>query len=188
MLASGDCEMNSEKPIEVNVDLPLRDLYRASISIIAYALRYVTAFVILVTAACLFCLLYTSLGFPRNEWVDSIGETLLPFLVTVPIVVLAIFVVPYFRARNMLRAEGMNGRRRYIFSTEEVTVESPLANAIVKWPAYRRVQETSSYFLLYSASNFANVIPKRCFGSKADISSFRSLVRQQVPKVKLRHD
>ena len=82
----------------------------------------------------------------------------------------------------------MHGHRRYIFTEDEISIESPLGSAKVKWAAYMRAKETRSFFLLYTAANFANVLPKRSFKNESEIAAFRDLVRQKVKKAVLHHD
>jgi hypothetical protein len=179
--------MNSHQIIEVDVDLSLGDLYKASVGTTAHFLRYIIGTLAILSALSLLFFIYGSLDMPWGNVTESINLWLLPVLVggVLPILLL-LPIVPYFRARQVLRAEGAKAKRRYVFSQEGFKVESPLASANVNWAACRQVRETRRYFLLYAAPGFASVVPKRCFASDSLLVAFRSLVREQVKKFKLR--
>jgi len=58
-----------------------------------------------------------------------------------------------------------------------VSAESSAGQAKISWDAYQRVRETNSLFLLYTQSDFASIVPKRCFEQPDDINRFRKLVQ-----------
>jgi hypothetical protein len=179
--------INQTNRLEVDVDLPLSDLYRATIGITVYVLRYIIGALAASLLVCLLCWVYASFGTAQSKLAENVAEVLLPPLVGgVPVLVVGVLAVPYFRAKKILKAERMHGKRHYVFSPEGLSVESSLASANLKWSVFRLVKETRRYFLLYSVANTANVIPKRCFASEPEIGSFRLLVREQVHRVKLR--
>jgi YcxB-like protein len=69
---------------------------------------------------------------------------------------------------------------RYTFSASGVVAESYAGRSELKWTVYRRIRETSEYFLLYTSPRVAGPLPKRCFSSENDIQLFRELVRSSV--------
>jgi len=168
--------------IELNVDLPFRDLFWAMFRMSLLAVRYLLGLVGLAFVVYLLAQLYQLLPLPQSELAEYLGSLLQPFVIGSSIIVVLIPSLAAVRTRRVLRAEGMHGRRHYVFTPEEILIESPLANATVKWPAYIRAKETRSLFLLYSAANFASVLPKRCFTNGTDIAAFRDLVRQKIAK------
>jgi hypothetical protein len=179
--------MDTRKLMVVDVNLGFGDLYKATLRMSVYALRYLLGAIVLLALLYVMCLVA---GRAQTSWstdADALGQGIFPLLVgAVPTAIIMIPLVAFIRVRMLLRSEGADGNRRYTFSDEGMRIESRLANAEVKWLAFRQVRESRNYFLLYIAMGLANVLPKRCFANEGDINSFRSLVRQQVPKVKLR--
>ena len=179
--------MSTLKPTEVDVDLTLGDFYKANLGMSLYFLRYLIGAVAIAAALWATCL---AVGFSRNAWsdnADSLAQWLFPVVVgAIPTVLVLVPTVPLIRAKQMLRSGRDDGKRHFVFSEDEIKVESRLASAEVKWEAFRQVRETRQYFLLYAAPGFANVVPKRCFPSDTSIAEFRSLVRGHVRKYKLR--
>jgi hypothetical protein len=178
--------MDTDKPIVVDVDLGFGDLYKATLRISVYVLRY------LVGAVALLVLLYgisLIVGSGRTSWgisADALAQWLYPVLVgAVPTTIVMIPLMAFLRARMFLRAAGGDGKRRYSFSRDVVKIESRLANAEVKWPAFLQVRESRNCFLMYSAPGLANILPKRFFPDRASMEEFRSLVRANVRRAKL---
>jgi len=178
--------MSTVNPIEVDVDLTLGDFYKANLGMSLYFLRYLIAAVTMAAVLWAICL---AASFSRYAWrdnADALAQWLFQVVVVaVPTVLILVPTVPLIRAKQMLRPGRDDGKRHYVFSEDEIKVESLLASAEVKWEAFRQVRETRQYFLLYAAPGFANVVPKRCFPSDTSIGEFRSLVRRHVRKFKL---
>ena len=173
--------------IEVDVDLGLRELFRASLSIMIYNLRYLIGGVAILAAIYVASVLAASSDTAAAGIAEAIESLTLPLLLGgLPTVVILIPVFAFVRSRQVLKAEGMDGKRHYVFSDAGIAVQSRLASAEVKWEAYSQVRETRHYFLLYAAPGFANVISKRSFANQSSIAAFRSLVRAHARKVKLR--
>lgn len=179
--------MNSGKTIDVAVDLTFGDLYKATLGISIYFLRYLIGGIALIAVAWAVCFAASASHSSWSDNADALSQWLFPLVVgAVPTALILIPIVPLFRVKQLLRAEGMDGKRHYVFSDEGIRIESRLANADVKWPAYRQVRETRQYFLLYAAPGFANIVPKRNFSGDAAVAEFRSLVRTKVKKFSLR--
>jgi hypothetical protein len=176
----------AESRIEVDVDLPFRDLFWAMVRISLSATRHLLVFLGLALAFCVLAELYQILPLPESQLAKDVAGTLWPLALGALFVIVFIPAIAAIRSRRVLRLEGNHGHRRYIFSPVGVSIQSPLASAEAKWPAYIRATETRSYFLLYSAPGFANVLPKRCFTNATEIAEFRGLVRQKIPKSTLR--
>src|SRR5260370_19928307 len=179
--------MDTANLIEVDVDLTFGDLYRATLGMSIYVLRFLIGAIVIATALWLIFFVSGSLGYPWSPDAGAIAQWLFPFVIgAIPTALILIPLVPLFRVKKLLRVEGMDGKRHYVFSDEGIRVESRLANADAKWAAYLQARETRRYFLLYAAPGFANVVPKRFFSTDASIAAFRSLVRGLVRKFKLR--
>lgn len=65
----------------------------------------------------------------------------------------------------------------YFVSSDRVKVDAPLGSGEYKWAMYWRAYETPSAFYLYVANALAQIIPKRCFTSEAQMQRFREIVR-----------
>ena len=179
--------MNTLKSIEVDFDLTFGELYRATLSIMLYVLRYLVVGVAALGAVYAVCLIIGSQRYSWSSDADALAEWLFPFMIgSVPTVLILIPIVVLVRTKQVLRVEGGHGKRCYVFSEEEIAITSGVASAKVKWDAYMQVRETSRYFLLYAAPGFANVVPKRYFPTQDDVAELRAIVRKKVRKFKLR--
>jgi hypothetical protein len=180
--------MSTVNPIEVDVDLTFGDFYKANLGMSLYFLRYLIGAVAIAALLWASCLAVSLSRYAWSDNADSLAQWLFPLVVgAVPTVLILVPTVSFIRAKQMLRPERDDGKRQYLFSEEGIKVQARLANADVKWEAFRQVRETRRYFLLFAAPGFANVVPKRCFPSDTSVSEFRSLVRRQVRKFKLRN-
>jgi len=179
--------MDTRKLIVVDVNLSFGDLYKATLRMSVYALRYLLGAIVLLALLYVMCLFAGKAGTSWSADADALGQWLFPLLVgAIPTAVIMIPLVAFIRIKMLLRTEGADGKRRYTFSDEGIRIESRLANAEVKWLAFRQVRESRNYFLLYIAMGLANVLPKRFFPDQASVQEFRSLVRAHVRKAKLR--
>ena len=179
--------MNTTKTIDVDFDLTFADLYKATLAISIYVLRYLIWGIAIIAALWAICFAAGSMHYSWSYNADALAQWLMTFVIgAVPTALILIPVVAFVRVKQMLRAEGSDGKRHYVFSEAGIKIESQVANADVKWEAYRQVRETRKYFLLYAAPGFANVVPKSCFSDPDSIADFRSLVRARVRKFKLR--
>jgi YcxB-like protein len=180
--------METHRPIVVDVNLGFADLYKATLRMSVYALRYLLGAIVLLVVLYAICFVVATAQISSSANADALGQWLFPLLIgAVPTVIIMIPLVAFVRVKMLLRTEGADGKRRYTFTDAEIRIESRLANAEVKWPAFRQVRESKNYFLLYIAMGLANVLPKRFFSDQASVEEFRSLVRAHVRKVKLRN-
>jgi hypothetical protein len=81
------------------------------------------------------------------------------------LVALTKYVLPYWAARHEIGSEGT--------SYHNIHGEGKLA-----WTAFYQIRETADFFLLYTQSNFAQIVPKRCCGSPAEITLYREIVHK----------
>jgi len=103
-------------------------------------------------------------------------------------VALALFVVflrfgtPLLAARTFVRKNpSVLGPTNQTIGPTGTFTENARGQATLGWNAYQRVRETSDLFLLYAQSNFAIIVPKRCFKSADDIQRYREIVRRYCP-------
>jgi len=117
---------------------------------------------------------------------DSHGS-IINLVIVVGLAVLATvfrFLWPQMAGRDFVRKNpSALGPVHLQVNESGVSAESPLGQAKVSWDAYQRVRETASLFLLYTQSNFASIVPKRCFEQPGDINRFRKLVHEHCPGV-----
>jgi YcxB-like protein len=121
----------------------------------------------------------------------ALAPKLLPFLALLilpPIVflVLAIFLYlllfrPYLRARAFVRhTHGERDSVRYTFSQDGIDVKSAHSETHFQWAAVVRAKQTAHLFVLYLSKSSSIVVPKRCFASIEQQSSFQGLVKRNI--------
>ena len=179
--------MAPDKLIEVDGQLTFSEIYKGSLRTTLHTTRFVLAPVLALAAFSLGSLSYEMMGGDRDSAFVYWGEVLISMLYAAPFILVLVLLIPFVRSRRVYKAEQMSGRRRYLFSPDGIAVETPLGNATVKWGAYRYVIEAAKLFLLYAQANFANIVPKRCFRNEDEISAFRALAKEKLPRSKFRN-
>jgi|SRR5208282_5877289 len=174
--------------VSLHVQLTPQEFYWAAVRSTAQQLRklfVLSGFVGVLVLSGL--VLTTILSRSFTEWQQTIRGTYLPIFALVfifPIVVL--FLAPLFSI-GRFRADPRNSTGiRFRFSESGVSTASSIGEADCDWTAYRKAQETSSYFLLYPSRTDVQVIPKRCLSSPAEINLLRELFRSHIPRNNLR--
>ncbi len=106
---------------------------------------------------------------------------------TLAIVLLAWFLrfgAPLLAARNFVQKNpSVLGPTNQTIGPTGVFTENARGQATLGWNAYQRVRETPEVFLLYAQSNFATVVPKRCFNGPDDIQRYRGIIRRYCPGI-----
>jgi hypothetical protein len=69
------------------------------------------------------------------------------------------------------------GPAKHSIGPDGTSNESRHGEGNAKWTAYLRIRETKRFFLLYTQSNFAQILPKRCFESPAEVERYRQVLR-----------
>ena len=99
-------------------------------------------------------------------------------LVLVVLVLVVRFCVPYFAARSFVKKNPEKlGPTRHSIGHEGTSNEGLHGAGETKWSAFQRIRETKDLFLLYPQSNFAQIVPKRCFESLDEIQRYRQILR-----------
>jgi hypothetical protein len=171
----------------VDVDFSFSELYKITLRMSFYAVRYM----IWVVAGCgVLSLVSYVLTLSTNISSSSLAAiwywSLIIFVSGTPTLLLLLPIVSFIRARAIYRTANLDMKRRYTFSEEGVAVKTSQSSGEAKWSAISLVRETRKYFFLYSVPGFANVIPKKCFANEAYEETLRTLARNQVRNVKLR--
>ncbi len=92
------------------------------------------------------------------------------------------FGAPLLAARNFVRKNpSVLGPTNQTIGPTGVFTENARGQATLGWNAYQRVRETPDVFLLYAQSNYAIIVPKRCFRSPDDIQRYREIIRRYCP-------
>lgn len=179
--------MDPAKVIKVYGQLTYSEIYEGSLRTTLHATRFILVPVLVFAAFSLGSLFYEKMGGDRDSAFVYWGEVFVSMLYAAPFLFIFLLLIPFIRSRRVYKAEQMSGRRRYLFSPDGIAAETPLGNATVKWGAYRYVIETERLFLLYAQASFANIVPKRCFRNEDDLSSFRALGKDKLPRSKFRN-
>jgi hypothetical protein len=97
---------------------------------------------------------------------------------------IAIFVlvirygVPFLSARAFVKKNPDKlGPVKHSIGPDGASYESSHGDGKTKWTAYLRIRETPRFFLLYTQSNFAQILPKRCFDSPDEVERYRQVLR-----------
>lgn len=86
--------------------------------------------------------------------------------------------VPYFSARSFVKKNPDKlGPAKHSISQDGTSYESKHGSGHTAWSAYQRIRETRDLFLLYTQSNFAQILPKRCFDTPRDVETYRQILR-----------
>lgn len=90
-----------------------------------------------------------------------------------------LFFLPVVAAGDFVRKNPEQlGPTNQTISPSGVFTENARGKATLGWNAYQRVRETHDLFLLYAQSNFAIIVPKRCFNSVDDVHKYREIIRR----------
>jgi uncharacterized SAM-binding protein YcdF (DUF218 family) len=171
--------------ISVFVKLEYWEAYRAAVALTVRQFRVVlvilTVVGILALAASVLSLVHPR---PNQEW-SEIAMNLKPLFLLVGGVLFFVFVVPLITAKKLVNNERIKAGISYRFSPDGIHIESSVATSDLQWAAFRQVRESRSGFLLMQSTAMANIVPRRCFASHADVVAMRDLLRRSVPKTRL---
>ena len=85
---------------------------------------------------------------------------------------------PYWAASSFIKKNPDKlGPSRHEVGPEGTTYQSVHGEGKLAWTAFHRIRETPDFFLLYTQSNFAQIVPKRCFRNPDEIALYRDIVR-----------
>jgi hypothetical protein len=86
---------------------------------------------------------------------------------------------PYWAARSFIRKNPDKlGPSRHEVGPEGTAFQSVHGEGKLAWTAFHQIRETPDLFLLYTQSNFAQIVPKQCFGNLDEIAIYREIVRK----------
>jgi len=108
-----------------------------------------------------------------------------PYRVAFVVICAAVFValleygLPYWAARSFIKKNpGKLGPSRHEIGPEGTSYQSAHSEGKLAWTGFHQIRETPDLFLLYTQSNVAQIIPKRCFENPEQILVYREIVRK----------
>ena len=109
---------------------------------------------------------------------DRFLTNLVPLLMALAFGILSMeYAVPFFCAREFVKKNRHKlGPATHSIGPDGVSSKSTHGDGKTKWTAYFRIRETRRFFLLYTQSNFAQILPKRCFDNPADVEKYRQVL------------
>jgi hypothetical protein len=95
------------------------------------------------------------------------------------VVALIKYGLPYRGARSFIKKNPDKlGPSRHEIGPEGTTYQGVHGEGKLAWTAFYQIRETPDLFLLYIQSNFAQIVPKRCFEKPEEILLYREIVRK----------
>jgi hypothetical protein len=78
------------------------------------------------------------------------------------------------------RNRSMLGRHRVEISEKEITITNEVSRGSILWVGVERVEQTSEYIIIYTASIKAVIVPKRAFADAREADVFYSTARRYL--------
>lgn len=95
------------------------------------------------------------------------------------VIALIKYGLPYWGARSFIKKNPDKlGPSRHEIGPEGTTYQGVHGEGKLTWTAFHQIRETPDLFLLYTQSNFAQIVPKRCFEKPEEILLYREIVRK----------
>jgi len=89
------------------------------------------------------------------------------------------YVVPILSARSFVKKNPDKlGPAKHSVGPDGTSYASRHGEGTTNWSAYLRIRETKDLFLLYTQSNFAQILPKRCFDNPDDMAKYRQILKK----------
>lgn len=161
--------------ISITVSLTQADYARA---IKAFVTRRAT-----VVRLILFCVATLTFSVFFCFWLATSADYLVSGMISVGVVAIAmlflIYGVPYFAARTFVKKNPDKlGPNRQEIGPGGASYQSQHGDARLAWSAFQQIRETPELFLFYTQSNFAQIVPKRCFTDQSEIEQYREIIRK----------
>lgn len=167
--------MTESQNLVVTVTLTQNDYHKALVALVSAKSSLAKRILFWISLAFLAYMLYSLISISDN-W---------PYRVTfVVIFVVAVgafikYGAPYRAARSFIKKNPDKlGPSRHEVGPEGTTFQSVHGEGKLAWTAFHQIRETPDLFLLYTQSNFAQIVPKRCFGNPDEIVLYREIVRK----------
>ena len=108
-------------------------------------------------------------------------------LALIPLFWSALLVAPQpFAAKRQFNSQPyLKEPVSFHFDAAGMQSKSAAGGGEARWPAFHRVRELGSMFVLYTAPNLGSLLPKRFFQSAEELAAFRELVAAGIAPKKL---
>ena len=100
----------------------------------------------------------------------------------------ALLVLPqHFVARRQFAAQpALREPVNFRLDSEGMHSRTSAGAADASWKRFHSVRETGSLFILYTAPNLGNLLPKRFFASGGELAEFRAMVERGIAPKRIR--
>lgn len=167
--------MTEPQNVAVTVSLTQND-YRKALVALASAKSGIAKRILFWISVAFLAYLLSTLISSSDDW---------RYRVALGVVFAAVFValvkwgLPYWAARSFIKKNPDKlGPSRHEIGPEGTSYQSAHGEGKLAWTAFHQIRETPDLFLLYPQSNFAQIIPKRCFENPEQILLYREIVRK----------
>ena len=166
--------MTEPQNLAVTVSLTQNDYHKALMALASQKRGWARRILFWISLAFLAYMLYSWIS-TSDDWPYKVA-----FVVIFVVLVLAlIYGLPYWAARSFVKKNPDKlGPSRHEIGPEGATFQSVHGEGRLAWTAFHQIRETPDLFLLYTQSNFAQIVPKRCFGNPDEIVLYREIVRK----------
>jgi hypothetical protein len=159
----------------VTVTLTQNDYRKALVALVSAKSSLAKRILFWISLAFLAYMLYSLISI-SEDWPYRVA-----FVVILVAVVGALikYGAPYWAARSFVKKNPDKlGPNRHEIGPDGTSYQSVHGEGKLAWTAFHQIRETPDLFLLYIQSNFAQIVPKRCFENPAEISLYREIVRK----------
>ena len=166
--------MSEGENVTVTVTLTQRDYTSALRALAQSKTTRVGRTLFWISIAVLGYFLYTWLTFfDRPLWSAAGAAVGAAFLL-----LLLKYGVPILSARSFVKKNPDKlGPAKHSIGPDGMSYENQHGAGTTNWTAYQSIRETTDLFLLYTQSNFAQILPKRCFENANDMERYRQILR-----------
>ena len=168
--------MKNSSLVEIDIQLRIGDLYWLYVTRAVSSGWFVRGYV----AVGLIILLAVA-----PERVAFLAILVLPPFVFLPLALCLylLLVKPYLAARAVVQqTHGQSASVHYSFNEHGIEVKSTHSELHYEWAAVTRAKQSANLFVLYLSRYSAIILPKRCFTTPEQLSSFVGLVSQNVTR------
>jgi len=159
----------------VTVTLTQNDYRKAIVALASQKSGLARRILFWISLAFLAYMLYSLISI-SDDWPYRVA-----FVVIFVVVVAALikYGLPYWAARSFIKKNPDKlGPSRHEIGPDGTTYQSVHGEGKMAWTAFHQIRETPDLFLLYTQSNFAQIVPKRCFEKPEQIPLYREIVRE----------
>ena len=167
--------MTESQNLAVTVSLTQHDYRKALVAMANQKRGLASRILFWISLAFLAYMLYSIIS-TSDDWAYRVAFVAISVAILVALIK---YGVPYWAARSFIKKNPDKlGPNRHEIGPEGTTYQSVHGEGKLAWTAFHQIRETPDLFLLYTQSNFAQIVPKRCFGNPDEIVLYREIVRK----------